>query len=178
MYSKFDQLAKVLLSACSEYLGRDNMWLTDIAQNGNSILRVINYPPLDTNSNTNSIRAAAHEDINLITILCESTSGGLELKTHDGTWLPIAKTDGALIVDSGDMLQNITNGIFKSTTHRVVNPKDPSHQRFSMPFFSHPRPECSLTPPRDLIEKTGGVQKYSSTTAGEYLSQRLEEIGF
>jgi isopenicillin N synthase-like dioxygenase len=100
----------------------------------------------------------------------------LELLQRDGTWLPVAALPGQIIVDSGDMLQQLTNGRLKSTTHRVTNPVDNRERRFSMPFFVHPRSEVDLTPLPKCITSTGG-QRFPSITAGAYLQQRLQEIG-
>jgi isopenicillin N synthase-like dioxygenase len=124
-----------------------------------------------------SLRAAPHEDINLITLLCEATAPGLELRQMDETWLPIAAIPGQIIVDTGDMLQNLTNGLFKSTTHRVLNPTNDRDRRFSLPFFVHPRPEMDLSPLPQCVERTGGRPRYPHLTAGEFLAQRLREIG-
>lgn len=144
--------------------------------NSDTILRIIHYPPIPATAPPASLRAAAHEDINLITLLCEATADGLELRQHDGTWLSIRALPGQLIVDSGDMLQQLTNGRWQSTTHRVVNPANDLDRRFSMPFFVHPRPEVDLTPLPSCIAKVG-KQQFRSITAGEYLQQRLREIG-
>ena len=122
-----------------------------MATDGNTILRIIHYPPIGEDFPPASVRAAAHEDINLITILCEATAGGLQLKERDGTWRSIHALEGQLIVDAGDMLQNVTNGFFKSTTHRVINPDNSRERRFSMPYFVHPRSEVDLTPCSDTI---------------------------
>jgi isopenicillin N synthase-like dioxygenase len=123
-----------------------------------------------------SLRAAPHEDINLITLLCEATTSGLELLRPDGSWLPIAAIPGQIIVDTGDMLQALSNGVFKSTTHRVVNPDNHRQRRFSMPFFVHPRPEFDLTPLATCIDRLG-ERRFPVQTAGDYLEQRLREIG-
>ena len=147
-----------------------------MAKDGNTILRVINYPEVPADKNPASIRAAAHEDINFITLLCEATAGGLELLQRDGTWLPIHALQGQIIVDTGDMLQNLSNGILKSTTHRVVNPDNSRERRFSMPYFVHPRSEVDLSPLPRCVEKVG-AKKYPNITSGEYLNQRLKEIG-
>ena len=96
---------------------------------------------------------------------------------HDGSWIEVEGDARYIIVDSGDMLQNLTNGLFRSTTHRVVNPKDTSTRRFSMPMFVHPRNEIDLTPRPEFIAQTGGTPLYPSITAGAYLHQRLVEIG-
>jgi isopenicillin N synthase-like dioxygenase len=123
------------------------------------------------------VRAAAHEDINLITLLCEATAGGLELLTRSGEWVPVRTGPGEIVVDSGDMLQNLTNGLLRSTTHRVGNPDDSRARRFSMPYFVHPRAEVDLSPLPSCIAKTGGVPIFPPITAGDYLLQRLREIG-
>ena len=166
-----------LLEACALYVGEERDRFTSIAENGNSILRVIHYPPIADDRDPAAIRAAAHEDINLITLLCEATTGGLELLQRDGTWRSIHALKGQIVVDTGDMIQNITNGILRSTTHRVVNPDNSKERRFSMPFFVHPRSEASLNPLPRCVERTGGTKNYRDITAGQYLMERLKEIG-
>jgi len=106
-----------------------------------------------------------------------ATADGLEVMDHDGSWIQVEGDASNIIVDSGDMLQNLTNGLFKSTTHRVVNPENSSERRFSMPMFVHPRNEVDLTPRPEFVEMTGGEVNYQSITAGDYLHQRLVEIG-
>jgi isopenicillin N synthase-like dioxygenase len=123
-----------------------------------------------------SIRAAQHEDINLITLLMNATDDGLELLQRNGTWLPIPAIPRQIIVDTGDMMQNLTNGILRSTTHRVTNPSLDASRRFSMPFFVHPRPEVRLDPLESCIEWVG-QKNYRDITADEYLTERLIEIG-
>lgn len=180
MATLFDQLeacASELMRACAQYLNQpENFFSTQISE-GQTILRVIHYPPVSEEVTPNSQRAAPHEDINLITLLCEATSPGLELLTRDGQWLPIQTLPGQIIVDTGDMLQSLSNGLLKSTTHRVVNPNSSRDRRFSMPFFVHPRPEFDLTPLPECVTRTGGERLYPAQTAGEYLQQRLKEIG-
>ena len=148
-----------------------------MAHNGNTILRVIHYPALGENSPKGAVRSAQHEDINLITLLVGATADGLQVMDHDGTWIEVEGNHDHIIVDSGDMLQNLTNGLFKSTTHRVVNPPDAKSDRYSMPMFVHPRDDVDLTPLPEFIEMTGGEALYDSITAGDYLYQRLVEIG-
>lgn len=177
LYRQLDQCASYLLQACALYLGVPQNLLADMAEGGNSVLRVIHYPPIPLTAHPASIRAAAHEDINFITLLCEATAPGLELLQRDGTWLPIHALPGQIIVDTGDMLQHLTNGLFRSTTHRVVNPNNDREQRFSMPFFIHPRPEVDLTPLEPCVSQTGGIPKFPQLTAGEFLEIRLKEIG-
>ncbi|PZV11382.1 MAG: isopenicillin N synthase family oxygenase [Leptolyngbya sp.] len=176
LYAQLEASAIKLLQACALYLGEPETLLSDMVQDGDTILRLIHYPPIAPNIDPASLRAAPHEDINLITLLCEATDDGLELLQRDGSWLPVRSLPGQIIVDSGDMLQHLTNGLLKSTTHRVVNPESDRDRRFSMPFFVHPRKEVDLTPLASSIAKTG-TQQFSSIAAGAYLMQRLREIG-
>lgn len=177
LYTQIEDCGLSLLEACSVYIDEDPSFFRDMAKGGNSILRVIHYPPVADDANPASVRAGAHEDINFITLLCEATAGGLELLQRDGSWLPIHALDGQIIVDSGDMIQQLTNGLFRATTHRVVNPDNSRDRRFSMPFFMHPRPEVDLSPMDKCVAMTGGERKFPNITADEYLKQRLEEIG-
>ncbi len=180
MAALFDQLevcAGHLMEACAQYLQQPADCFSTQVSEGQTILRVIHYPPIAEDVEPSSQRAAPHEDINLITLLCEATTPGLELLTSAEEWLPICTEPGQIIVDTGDMLQSLSNGLLKSTTHRVVNPNSNRDRRFSMPFFVHPRPEFDLTPRPNCIERTGGQPLYPAQTAGEYLAQRLKEIG-
>lgn len=177
LYDALDKLAAQLLEATSLYIDEPPGYLPSTADRGDTILRLIHYPPVPADRDPASVRAAAHEDINLITILCEATSGGLELLQHDGTWRPIHALGGQLIVDSGDMIQHLSNGLLRSTTHRVVNPNNSRERRFSLPYFVHPRADVDLTPRPACVARTGGVERYRSLTAGQFLQQRLQEIG-
>ncbi|MER3475614.1 MAG: isopenicillin N synthase family oxygenase, partial [Leptolyngbya sp. ERB_1_2] len=172
LYAQLEHCAVKLLEACALYLGVDRSFLSDTTIDADTILRIIHYPPIPEDADPASLRSAPHEDINLITLLCEATDSGLELLQHDGTWRAIPNLEGQIIVDSGDMLEQLTNGLLKSTTHRVVNPGDRS-RRFSMPFFVHPIGKTDLTPLQSCIDKTGGAIKFPNITAGEYLQQRL-----
>ncbi len=129
-----------------------------------NLLRVIHYPPLKGSEEAGAIRAAAHEDINLITLLCSATAAGLEVKDTHGAWHKVPCDPGSLAINAGDMLQLASNGYYKSTTHRVVNPsgEEAKEPRYSMPLFLHPRSEVVLA---------------NNITAGSYLKQRLLEIG-
>ncbi len=176
LYQKLENCSFELLKACAIYLGEKEDLLTAMAIDGNSILRVINYPPIPAEKHPSSVRAAAHEDINLITLLCESTAPGLELLQRDGTWRPISAEKGQIVVDTGDMIQNLTNGILRSTTHRVTNPDNSRERRFSMPFFVHPRSEVDLSPLKSCLAKKA-KKNYPDITAGVFLHQRLKEIG-
>jgi isopenicillin N synthase-like dioxygenase len=177
LYAQLDACALRLLEAVAVYLDEPRELIRDMATEGNTILRIIHYPPVPEDAPAASMRAAPHEDINLITLLCEATAGGLELLTREGEWLPIRALPGQIIVDAGDMLQNVTNGVLKSTTHRVTNPENSRERRLSMPFFVHPRSEVDLTPLASCVERSGGARHHPAITAGEYLEQRLREIG-
>ena len=148
-----------------------------MATDSDTIVRVLYYPPVAAGIPAGAVRSAAHEDINLITLLSGATADGLELLRRDGSWMPVHTGLDTIVVDAGDMLQNVTNGLYKSTTHRVVNPSDSSSERFSMPCFVHPRREVDLTPMASCVARTGGKAIYRAQTAGEYLDQRLREIG-
>lgn len=178
LYEELDGLALQLLEALSLYLHLEPDRLPAMARLGNSILRVLHYPPVaEGGSKTGAVRAAAHEDINLITILCEATESGLEILTREKIWVPIESGPGQLVVDSGDMLSRVTNGVIPSTTHRVVNPSGARNSpRFSMPFFVHPFPSCDLTV---LKQCTNAFlpPRYPPCSAEEFLQQRLAEIG-
>lgn len=177
LFDQLEQCAHRLLEACALYLDQPRPFFRDMTPNSATLLRVAHYPPIPPAVSPASIRAAAHEDINLITLLCEATAPGLELLQMDGTWLPITAIPGQIIVDTGDMLQNLTNGLFKSTTHRVTNPDNDRDRRFSLPFFVHPRAEVDLSPLPQCVARTGGEPRFPNLTAGEYLTQRLQEIG-
>ena len=177
LYKQLQNCAYSLLEACALYVGLEQNRLAQMAFDGNTILRIIHYPPIADSSNPASIRAAAHEDINFITLLCEATAGGLELLERDGSWRKIHALKGQIVVDAGDMLQNISNGFYKSTTHRVVNPDNSRDRRFSMPFFVHPRSEVDLTPLPEFVERSGGQRHFEAIDAGSYLNRRLQEIG-
>ena len=177
LFEQLEQCSNQVLEACALYLDLPPSFLRETTTNSPTLLRVLHYPPIPPDVPMGSTRAAAHEDINLITLLCESTAPGLELLQTDGTWLPIAAIPGQIIVDTGDMLQNMTNGLFKSTTHRVTNPDNDREPRFSLPFFVHPRAEVNLSPLPSCVARTGGEPRFPNITAGDYLMQRLKEIG-
>lgn len=177
LYKAQDALGGLLLEACALYIGEEENLMRDMVAEGDTIIRVLFYPPLPDDAPDGAIRAAAHEDINLITLLPGATASGLELLGRNGEWLEVEAAHEHIVVDSGDMLQNLSNGLFRSTTHRVVNPEDRSSKRYSMPCFIHPAREADLTPLPGCIGKTGGEARYPSLNAGEYLRRRLAEIG-
>lgn len=177
LFGQLETCAEHLMTACARYLALPQDFFATEVREGQSILRIIHYPPVPADAAPASQRAAPHEDINLITLLCEATTPGLELLTSDGNWLPIEPIAGQIIVDTGDMLQALSNGLLKSTTHRVVNPTSSRDRRFSMPFFVHPRPEFDLSPLPGCIQRTGGLSQFPRQSAQQYLHQRLAEIG-
>jgi isopenicillin N synthase-like dioxygenase len=177
LYGALDGLGAVLLEAAAVYIGERPRLFREMCTDSDTIVRVIYYPPVAKDAPPGAIRSAAHEDINLITLLSGATSEGLELLQRDGSWRAIHTGFDTIVVDAGDMLQNLTNGLFKSTTHRVVNPADASSDRYSMPCFIHPRKDVDLTPLASCVARTGGVAKHPSISAGDYLLKRLREIG-
>jgi isopenicillin N synthase-like dioxygenase len=177
LYRRLDELGAMLLEACAIHIGEAPSTFRDMAVDSDTIIRVIYYPPVRAGLPPGSVRSAAHEDINLITLLSGATAEGLELLRRDGTWLPVHTAFDTIVVDSGDMLQNVTNGLYRSTTHRVVNPGDATSDRYSMPCFIHPRKDADLTPLPSCSARTGGAARYPAISAGAYLDQRLKEIG-
>lgn len=176
LYLGLDALGTACLEAAALHLDEPARRFADMTIDSDTIVRIIYYPPT-VGAPAGAVRSAAHEDINLITLLSGATSEGLELLRRDGSWMPVHVSFDHIVVDSGDMLQNVTNGLYKSTTHRVVNPADASTDRYSMPCFIHPRRDVDLTPMASAVARTGGITRYPAVTAGQYLDQRLREIG-
>lgn len=175
LYTALDAVGDTMLEALTGPLQVPKNYFRDMTRDGNSILRLLHYPPLAEGTDPRCVRAAAHEDINLITILVAATTSGLELLDRDGKWLPVETDKNNLIVDAGDMLSRITNEVIPSTTHRVCNPADgKNNSRYSMPYFIHPNPEAVLT---CLPSCEGQGRKYPDILAQEFLMQRLREIG-
>jgi isopenicillin N synthase-like dioxygenase len=169
-----------MLRAIALYLGLAENYFDDKVKNGNSILRAIHYYPI-TNPDSipaDAVRAAAHGDINLITLLMGASADGLQVLRRDGKWIPITALPEQIVVNVGDMLDRLTNNKLKSTIHRVVNPprEKMGASRFSIPFFMHPRSEMDLTCLENCIDDEH-PKAYSDMTAGEFLEQRLAEIG-
>lgn len=174
IYSSLDSVGRIILQALTGPLKLESDYFDKMVNEGNSILRLLHYPPIPTGADPNCVRAAAHEDINLITILVAASASGLQLKDRHGEWLPIETGRNNLIVDSGDMLARITNEVIPATTHRVVNPSGPNTSRYSMPYFIHPNPDALLS---CLPSCRGDGAKYPDILAEEFLHQRLKEIG-
>ena len=176
-YRSFEKSGKALLQAIALYLGLDEHYFDDYIHNGNSILRAIHYPPI-TSEPKSAIRAEQHEDINLITLLVGASADGLQILTKQNEWVGVTSLPEQIVVNVGDMLQRLTNNKLKSTTHRVVNPpREMWHtSRFSIPFFLHPKSEMSLAALNSCIDSRH-PKAYEDATAGEYLDERLREIG-
>lgn len=174
LYDALEAAGLMMLDALAPALGVADNYFRKMATGGNSVLRLLHYPPIPADADPRSIRAAPHEDINLITILVAADKSGLELLDRDGKWLPVETDSENLIVDAGDMLARITNDVIPATTHRVVNPAGANESRYSMPFFMHPRADARLT----CIDSCRGEgAKYPDITADEFLKERLAEIG-
>lgn len=146
LFGALEGFGKALLEAIGEYLELPAGFFGEITEDGNNVLRVIHYPDMGKQVPVGAVRAAAHEDINLITVLPASTRPGLELMTRDGEWMAIATPPGVMVCDTGDMMQLLTAGRLPATTHRVVNPEASDGGRLSMPFFMHPRPDVMIEP--------------------------------
>ncbi|MEM9233568.1 MAG: 2-oxoglutarate and iron-dependent oxygenase domain-containing protein [Pseudomonadota bacterium] len=173
LYDALDEAGLVLLEALTGPLDLDRDYFRDMAAGGNSILRLLHYPPVPEDADPAAIRAAAHEDINLITLLVAASASGLELLGRDGKWVAIEAPPNAIIADAGDMLARITNNHIPATTHRVVNPDNSRDVRYSMPFFLHPRPDAMLS---CLPQFRDGTEA-PDITGQDFLIERLSEIG-
>jgi len=176
-YREFEKSGTALLQAIALYLGLDEHYFDQYVYNGNSILRSIHYPPI-TSEPKSAIRAEQHEDINLITLLVGASADGLQILTKQGDWVGVTSLPEQIVVNVGDMLQRFTNNKLRSTTHRVVNPaRELWHtSRFSIPFFLHPKSSMSLQCLDTCID-ANHPKAYPDATAGEYLDERLREIG-
>lgn len=177
LFTAFDRAGERLLSAIARYLGLAPDWFDTAVADGNSILRLLHYPPVTEDAP--NVRAGAHEDINLITLLLGAEEAGLELLDRDGRWLPVKPPEGAMVVNVGDMLQRLTNHVLPSTTHRVVNPpvERRGHSRYSMPFFLHPAPDFVIKTLPGCISAERPNRYPEPITAHDYLYERLVEIG-
>lgn len=180
VYKKLEDAGRSLLKAIAIYLELDENYFEPHVINGNSILRAIHYFPIENPDElpADAVRAGAHEDINLITLLIGASADGLEVLTKNGEWYPIKAKGEDIVVNVGDMLQRLTNNKLKSTTHRVVNPPRElmKTSRYSVPFFLHPKASMSLACLESCISEKYPKQ-YEDYTAGQYLDERLREIG-
>jgi isopenicillin N synthase-like dioxygenase len=174
LFDSLQQTGRIVLEALAPGLSLPRDFFASRVADGNSVLRLLHYPPIPDDADPQSVRAAAHEDINLLTLLVAAQGSGLELLDRNGTWLPVETTRNNLIVDSGDMLARMTNDAIPATTHRVVNPVGANVSRYSMPFFMHPSSETIL---ECLPSCIGAGAKYPPIAASAFLAQRLREIG-
>ena len=177
LYRALDRLGSRILSALALDIGLPRDWFDDKTQLGNSILRPIHYPPIGE-VEPGAVRAAQHEDINLITLLIGSKEQGLEILSRDGQWVPVSTLPGTIVVNVGDMLQRLTNHVYPSTTHRVVNPPGDSatQARYSIPFFLHPNPDFLIETLPQCVDEARPNRYPEPITSHDYLLQRLREI--
>ncbi len=174
LFDALQDVGETLLEALSPQLSLPATYFEPLLSDRNSVLRLIHYPPVAADAEPGSTRAAAHEDINLLTLLPAPQGSGLELLDRDGQWLALESRPGDLIVDSGDMMAVLTNDVIPATTHRVVMPSTVNTSRYSMPFFMHPNADVMLS---CLPSCRGSGAKYPDIRAGEFLEQRLRAIG-
>ena len=177
LYGALDHLGSRVLSALALHIGLPEDYFADKTDAGNSILRPIHYPPITTNDIPN-VRAGAHEDINLITLLVGASAEGLEVRSRKGEWVPFTADADTIVVNIGDMLQRLTNHVYPSTTHRVVNPpgEKARQPRYSTPFFLHPNPDFVIDVLPSTITPDNPSRYPQSITAQGYLDERLREI--
>lgn len=170
-----------ILQAIALHLGLGKDHFVPLCGDGNSIMRLLHYFPIDDVSKIEdgAVRAGAHGDINFITLLMGASAEGLEVQRKDGEWIPVTKVEDCIIVNIGDMMEHYTNGKLKSTIHRVVNPVDKEklkESRFSIPFFLHAKPEISLNC-LDICVSKENPKRYEDKTVGDFLNERLGELG-
>jgi len=177
LYEALDQLGTRVLRALALHIDLPENYFDDKTNFGNSILRPIHYPPI-TNENVPNVRAGAHEDINFITLLVGASAAGLEVYTREQMWLPITTQGDAIVVNIGDMLQRLSNHVYPSTTHRVVNPQgeDGRKPRYSVPFFLHPNPDFLIETLPQCVSADNPDRYPQPVLAHDYLMERLREI--
>lgn len=177
MFRQLEEMGRQVLKPMALNIGLPEDYFTALTENGNSILRQLHYPPVDP-KDLPAVRAEAHEDISFITLLVGATQAGLELLNREGQWLPVTTTGDAIVVNVGDMLQRMTNNVYPSTTHRVVNPSGPeaSKARYSIPFFMDLHPNHIIRTLPSCITPDNPDRYPQSISAHDYLMQRLAEI--
>lgn len=177
MYAAFDDAGNRLLAAIARYLGLAPNWFTPAVRDGNSVMRLLHYPPIPKDAP--GIRAGAHGDINLITLLLGAEEGGLQLLTRDGDWLSITPPEGAMVINVGDMLERLTNHYLPSTIHRVLNPPPERRHipRYSMPFFLHLASDFMIETLPGCITPDAPNRYPTPISANDFLVERLIEIG-
>lgn len=180
VYETFEQAGKILLRAIALYLGLPEDYFEAKVANGDSILRALHYFPIEDPGSVpeGAVRAAAHGDINLITLLMGASAEGLEVLRRDGKWIAITALPDQIVVNVGDMLDRLTNHKLKSTIHRVVNPprEKMKTSRYSIPFFMHPRPDMDLSCLESCVTPDS-PKLYTDMTAAGFLDERLRELG-
>ena len=178
LYRAFETAGLRVLEAIALHLGLDRKFFDSTVEDGNSVMRLLHYPPLGPDAPEGAIRAAAHGDINTITLLLGAEEAGLELLTKSGEWQAVDVPEGALVINVGDMLERLTNGQLRSTTHRVVNPRGDAalRSRYSMPFFLHFRPDYLIEPLQSCMAAGDTGVEIEPITAHDFLQQRLREI--
>jgi isopenicillin N synthase-like dioxygenase len=178
LFSAFEVAGGRVLEAIALHLGRPRTFFAASVLDGNSVMRLLHYPPLGEGAPEGAIRAAGHEDINTITLLLGAEEAGLELLAKDGQWHAVDVPAGALVINVGDMLQRQTNGKLRSTTHRVVNPRGEAARRarFSMPFFLHFRPDFLIEALPECVDSDAATPPQPPITAHDFLMERLREI--
>ena len=177
LYQALDNLGTRVLQALALHIDLPQNFFADKSNNGNSILRPIHYPPI-TAPDIPNVRAGAHEDINFITLLVGASAAGLEVLSHKGEWVAFTAEADTIVVNIGDMLQRLTNHVYPSTTHRVVNPPGEAarNPRYSVPFFLHPNPDYLIETLPSCISAENPNRYPTPITAHEYLMERLREI--
>ena len=177
LYSTLEKTAKYILRALSLYLNIEENYFDQYIKNGNSILRPIHYPPI-LDDPKEAVRAAAHGDINLITLLMGAHGKGLQVQHSNGEWIDAMAGKDELMINIGDMLSRHTNNLLKSTVHRVVNPDREllKKSRYSIPFFMHPVSEMKLNVLESCINEDN-PKSFDDITAGDFLNERLVELG-
>jgi isopenicillin N synthase-like dioxygenase len=177
LFESLDVLGNRVLSALALHLGLAEDFFVEPTRFGNSILRPIHYPPI-TSPDIPNVRAGAHEDINLITLLVGASAAGLEVKARNGEWVPFTAEADTIVVNIGDMLQRLTNHVYPSTTHRVVNPPGEAARqpRYSTPYFLHANPDYLIETLPSCIGADNPDRYPSPITANDYLMERLREI--
>lgn len=178
LYLAFEKAGLRVLEGIALHLGLERDFFTDTVRDGNSVMRLLHYPPLGDGAPEGAIRAAAHGDINTITLLLGAEEAGLELLTREGVWKAVDVPEGALVINVGDMLDRLTNSRLRSTTHRVVNPNGEAARRgrYSMPFFLHFRPDYVIEALPSCIEPGHESEAPPPLSSHEFLQQRLREI--
>ena len=178
LFTEFDRVGAVILSRIAVHLGLAADWFDPAIADGNSVLRLLHYPPVGAGAG-GAIRAGAHEDINLITLLLGAEEAGLELQAKDGRWIGVSPPNGALVINIGDMLQRLTNHVLPSTTHRVRNPEGErsAFSRYAMPFFLHLRSDFPIVTLPQCVSPDNPDRYPVPITADDYLQERLREIG-